>query len=70
MNNKTSEVSFLNYIKGVSIVAIILYYLIYNFLNVPSFIKMGSSFGGAGVHIFFIREELQEEIYWKQQYLE
>ena len=53
MNNNTEEISFLNYLKGVSIVAIILYHLIYNFLNVPNLIKMGSSFGGAGVHIFF-----------------
>lgn len=58
-----SKNELISYLKGVSIVAIILYHLIYNFLNVPSFIKMGSSFGGAGVHIFFIREELQEEIY-------
>lgn len=53
MNNKLSQISFLNYLKGVSITAIIFYHLIYNFMQVPNIIKTASSFGGAGVHIFF-----------------
>lgn len=49
-----SKSDLISYLKGISIIAIILYHLVYNFLDVPNIIKLGSSFGGAGVHIFFL----------------
>ena len=49
-----SESELISYLKGISIISIILYHLIYNFLDAPNIIKLTSSFGGAGVHIFFI----------------
>lgn len=50
MKNKQVEV--INFFKGISITAIILYHLIAFYLDVPNIIKIASNFGGAGVHIF------------------
>lgn len=43
-----------DYAKGFSILAIVMYHLIYYFLNVPNLIKIGANFGGAGVHVFLM----------------
>lgn len=52
--SKNNESELISYLKGFSIMMILLYHLIYNFLNVPQIIKLASCFGGAGVHAFFI----------------
>lgn len=52
MANKQLEP--VNFAKGVSISAIVLFHLIYDYLEVPSIIATASKLGGAGVHIFFI----------------
>lgn len=43
-----------DYMKGISILGIVLFHLISNYLNLNSLIKLASNFGGAGVHIFII----------------
>lgn len=43
-----------NFAKGVSISAIVLFHLIYEYLEVPGILATASKFGGAGIHIFFI----------------
>lgn len=43
-----------DYAKGYSMSAIVLFHLIFYYLNVSDIIRLGSSFGGAGVHIFLI----------------
>lgn len=45
---------FLDCAKGISILAIVLYHLIFFGLNVPDILKTASSFGGAGVKIFLV----------------
>ena len=40
--------------KGISILAIVLYHLIFFELNVPEILKTASAFGGAGVKVFLI----------------
>lgn len=54
MEKNKTESDMVSYLKGISIIAIIFYHLSYNFLELPNIIKYASSFGGAGVHIFFI----------------
>lgn len=52
--NKNENLKIIYIFKGFSILMIVLYHLVFNFLNVPNIIKTFSSYGGAGVHIFFI----------------
>lgn len=51
---KAQRLYFVDYCKGISIIAIVLFHLISSFSYMPDFIKMASNFGGAGVHIFLI----------------
>lgn len=44
----------INYMKGFSIVSIVLYHLVTYYSTAPSLIKTASKFGGAGVYIFLI----------------
>lgn len=43
-----------DYARGFSIMAIVLYHLVLFYLKAPNIIKLASNFGGAGVHIFLI----------------
>lgn len=43
-----------DYAKGFSILAIVLYHLVLFYLKMPNIVKLASNFGGAGVHIFLI----------------
>ncbi len=49
-----NRIEIIDYFKGFSIFAIVLYHLVAFFSNVPSIIKTASSFGGAGVHVFIL----------------
>ena len=51
---QTQRLEFIDYCKGISIVAIVLFHLINFFSHMPNAVKMASNFGGAGVHIFLI----------------
>lgn len=53
MDNKEQSV-LVNYLKGISITAIVLYHMVFFYIDVPNIVKQASSFGGAGVHIFII----------------
>lgn len=46
------KIQFIDFLKGYSILTIILMHLIQNYMELPSLINKASSFGGAGVHIF------------------
>lgn len=54
MMNKSSRLLVVDYLKGISIMAIVLYHLIRFYSELPDIIKLASNFGGAGVHIFII----------------
>ena len=48
---KQSEL--INFMKGTSISAIVLFHLIYDYLEVPAILATASKLGGAGIHVFF-----------------
>lgn len=52
MENKQLEL--VNFAKGLAISAIVLFHLIYAYLDVPGILATASKFGGAGIHVFFI----------------
>lgn len=45
---------YISYLKGISIISIVLFHLINSFSTLPNSVKIISNFGGAGVHIFFM----------------
>ena len=45
---------YIDYLKGISIIAIVLFHIINTYSNLPNIVKLASNFGGAGVHIFII----------------
>lgn len=52
MKKKQSQL--IDYMKGFSIISIVLYHLISNYSDAPLIVKTASKFGGAGVYIFLI----------------
>lgn len=43
-----------DYLKGISIFGVVMFHFLAIYLDVPSFIKTASNFGGGGVHVFLI----------------
>ena len=57
MNAKTSapgQLELVNFIKGTAITAIVLFHLIYDYMDVPGIIATASKLAGSGIHGFFI----------------
>ena len=52
MEKKQLELA--NFMKGVAICAIVLFHLIFDYLDKPDIVATASNFGGAGIHIFFL----------------
>ena len=48
------RIMLIDFLKGYSITTIVLYHLIIGTVGLPSVIYTASSFGGAGVHVFFV----------------
>lgn len=71
MSNK--QLTLVNFAKGLAISAIVLFHLIYEYMEVPGILATASKFGGAGVHIFFIcsgfgltLSQLRRPLTWKE----
>lgn len=47
------KLEIVNYLKGFSILTIVLMHLIQSY-DIPKIIRTASSFGGAGVHVFIL----------------
>ena len=54
MNPSVKKYDFADCAKGIAILAIVLYHLVFFRLDVPEIVKTASSFGGAGVKIFLV----------------
>lgn len=70
MSNK--QLAPVNFAKGLAISAIVLFHLIYEYMEVPGILATASKFGGAGIHIFFIcsgfgltLSQLRRPLTWK-----
>ncbi len=48
------QIDIINFLKGISITSIVVYHLIVFFLDVTNVLGLAATFGGTGVHIFFI----------------
>lgn len=71
MSNK--QLAPVNFAKGLAISAIVLFHLIYEYMEVPEFLATASKFGGAGIHIFFLcsgfgltLSQLRRPLGWKE----
>lgn len=71
MSNK--QLTLVNFAKGLAISAIVLFHLIYEYMEVPGILATASKFGGAGIHIFFIcsgfgltLSQLRRPLTWKE----
>lgn len=51
---KKQQLELANFMKGVAICAIVLFHLIFDYLDTPGIAATASKFGGAGIHIFFL----------------
>lgn len=71
MANK--QLALVNFAKGLAISAIVLFHLVYEYMEVPGILATASKFGGAGIHIFFIcsgfgltLSQLRRPLTWKE----
>lgn len=71
MANK--QLALVNFAKGLAISAIVLFHLIYEYMEVPGILATASKFGGAGIHVFFIcsgfgltLSQLHRPLTWKE----
>ena len=48
------QLELVNFIKGAAILAIVLFHLIYEYMEVPGILATASKLGGAGIHSFFL----------------
>lgn len=71
MTNKQLEL--VNFAKGLAISAIVLFHLIYEYMEVPDILATASKFGGSGIHVFFIcsgfgltLSQLRRPMNWKE----
>ena len=48
------QLELVNFMKGTAIAAIVLFHLIYEYMEVPAILATASKLGGAGIHAFFL----------------